>query len=196
MAPKKKFSREQIIEAAFDIARKEGMDRITIRKVADHLESSIAPIYVNFRDVEELKKEVIKKIAHLSRQLLNEHDSGRPFYDIGAASLKFASEYSVLFRDFVMKQNHYLQDYDREMGTRLVEHMKKDDELKGFTDEELSMILFKMRVFTTGLSVMVANGLLPKEYGGDKNRELLEQVGTDLIEAARLRKKKERLNGQ
>lgn len=60
MPPKKKFSKEQIVEAAFEIAKEEGMSYITIRKVADRLRSSIAPIYVNFDNVEELISVVMK----------------------------------------------------------------------------------------------------------------------------------------
>lgn len=61
MPPKNKFSKEQISEAAFAIAESEGIDRITIRKVADRLGSSIAPIYVNFTDVEALSKPLLTK---------------------------------------------------------------------------------------------------------------------------------------
>jgi hypothetical protein len=42
--------------------------------------------------------------------------------------------------------------------------MQKDPELKGFTIDELKIILLKMRIFQLGLSMMVANSLLPKEY--------------------------------
>lgn len=50
MAPKKKFTKDQIIDAAFEIARTEGIEFITIRKVAEKLGGSIAPIYVNFKE--------------------------------------------------------------------------------------------------------------------------------------------------
>ena len=50
MAPKKKYSKEKIIDSAFEVARIEGIDSITIRKVAEKMGSSIAPIYVNFNE--------------------------------------------------------------------------------------------------------------------------------------------------
>ncbi|MBS4197109.1 TetR/AcrR family transcriptional regulator [Lederbergia citri] len=188
MAPKKKFSKEQIIDAAFEIAKTDGMDSISIRKVAEKLGSSIAPIYVNFSEVDELKKEVMKKIIELSNQLLSEQNSGHPFRDIGVASLRFAREYSVLFRDLVMKQNEYMDSYDDDMGHGLVEMMKGDSNLAGFSQEELMTIFFKMRVFTVGLSVMVANGLLPKEFNEEKGVEFLNSTATDVITTARLNK--------
>lgn len=61
MAPKKKYSKQQIIDAAFEIAKEEGMSSITIRKVAEHLGSSIAPIYVNFNTIDDLTEAVMQK---------------------------------------------------------------------------------------------------------------------------------------
>jgi AcrR family transcriptional regulator len=188
MAPKKKFSKQQIIDAAFEIARIEGIDSITIRKVADKLGSSIAPIYVNFNDVDELIKEVVRKTFEVSKQLLHEQNSGNPFRDIGIASLRFAKEFSVLYRDLVMKNNPHMKYYEQEVGNDLIELMKNDPELEGFKDEELMNILFKMKIFQTGLSVMVANGLLPEQFDEEMVIGILDHTAMDVISAARLRK--------
>ncbi|MEH7379203.1 TetR family transcriptional regulator [Bacillus sp. JJ1533] len=189
MAPKKKFSKQQIIEAAFEIAKKEGMSNITIRKVAEYLGSSIAPIYVNFNNVDELMEAVMQKIIELSYQLLAEENSGKPFHDIGVASLRFAKEYPVLFRDFVLNQTNYTQNYTEDMGQGLIEQMKGDEDLEGFTDEELMTILLKMRIFTTGLSIMVASGMLPEEFNEEMGVGLLDSMATDVITTAYLQKK-------
>ncbi|MCR2821746.1 TetR/AcrR family transcriptional regulator [Lederbergia panacisoli] len=186
MAPKKKFTKEQIINAAFEIAKEEGISKITIRKVADQLGSSIAPIYVNFKDIDELIQEVIKKVVELGNQVVSEQDSGRPLHDSGVASLCFAREYSILFREFVMGQNEYMRDYEKNMNPNLFDRMKEDSELQGFTEEELKAILFKMRVFTTGLAVMVANGLLPEKFTEESVIELLDHTANDIITSARL----------
>jgi AcrR family transcriptional regulator len=187
MAPKSKFKKDQIIDAAFEIARTEGIDRITIRKVAEKLGSSIAPIYVNFKEVDELIQEVIKKTFAISKQLLMEQNTGHPFHDIGVASLRFAKEYSVLFRDLVMKKNDHMKDQDNEVGT-LVELMKKDPQLEGLTDGELMTILLKMKIFQTGLSVMVANELLPDDFDEEQMIHILNSTAMDIIAAAQMRK--------
>ncbi|NIK77107.1 AcrR family transcriptional regulator [Paenibacillus castaneae] len=187
MAPKSKFTKEQIIDAAFDIARTEGIDGITIRKVAERLGSSIAPIYVNFKEVDELVQEVIQKTFAISKQLLMEQNSGHPFHDIGVASLRFAKEYSVLYRDLVMKENEYLNSQDDEMAI-LVELMRRDPDLEGLTEGELMTLLLKMKIFQTGLCVMVANGLLPVEFDEEKMMHLLNSTAMDIIGAAQIRK--------
>lgn len=164
----------------------EGLDSITTRKVAEKLGSSVAPIYVNFKEVDKLVKEVVKKIVNISKQYLIEVDSGNPFHDIGVASVRFAKEYSVLFRDLVMKPNQHMQDFDKDMGDALVKRMKKDAELEGFSDDELKLILLKMKIFQTGLSVMVANGLFPDNLSEEQVIELLDSAAADIIVAARL----------
>lgn len=188
MAPKNKFSKDQIIEAAFDIAKIEGIDSITIRRVAEGLESSIAPIYVNFTDINELKQAVIKKIYDLGKQMIESQNTGNPFRDIGIASLRFAKEYSVLFRELMIKNNNYLISYDEEMGDVLFEQMKNDPDLNSFSDEELKTILLKMRIFQLGLSVMTANELLPESFTEEKMIELLESTATDVIFSTHHRK--------
>lgn len=187
MAPKPKYTKEEILATAFDLAREKGLDSITVRSVAKKLGSSIAPIYVNFKTVDELIQEVVKKAFKISRQMLIEQNSGHPFRDIGIASLRFASEYSVLYRDLIIKSNPHMK-YDNENTNFVIEQMKKDPILSTFSDEELKTILFKMQTFQTGLSVMVANKLLPEDFDDDKLIEIFDSTAADVIAATHLRK--------
>ncbi len=189
MGPKIKFSKEQIIDAAFEIAKTEGIDNITMRKIAEGMGGSVAPIYVNFKNINELIEAVIERIMGVSQQLLIEESSGNPFYDMGRASLRFAMEYSVLFRDLVLKNNSYMQDYDEEMMPVLIKEMQKDPELEGFTEDELKNLLLKMKIFQLGLSVMAANGLLPKEYKKQDLLDILSSTANDVILSAKLSKR-------
>jgi AcrR family transcriptional regulator len=188
MGPKVKFTKEQIIDAAFEIAKTEGIDSITMRKIAEQMGSSVAPIYVNFKNVDELNEALIERIISVSQQLLSEESSGNPFHDIGRASLRFASEYSMIFRDLVMASNSRIKVYDEKIIPVLIEQMKKDPELEGFTVDELKTILLKMKIFQLGLSVMVANGLLPKGYEMQDLMDLLSSAANDVILSARLSK--------
>lgn len=188
MGPKVKFTREQIIDAAFEIAQTEGIDNITMRKIAEKLGSSVAPIYVNFKNVDELNEALIERIICISRQLIAEENSGNPFHDIGRASIRFAMEYNIIFRDMVIKSGKYMQGYDEIMIPALIEEMKKDPNLAGFTDDELSTILLKMRMFQLGLSIMAANSLLPKEYSRQDLIDIMASAADDVIMSAKLRK--------
>ncbi len=189
MGPKAKFTKEQVIDAAFEIAQIEGLDNITMRKIAEKLGSSVAPIYVNFQDTSELTKALIERVINISQQLLKEENTGNPFFDIGMASLRFAKEYSAIFRDIVLRNNDHMKDYDEKMAPILIQEMKNDPELEGFTEKELKEILLKMRIFQIGLSVMVANGLLPNNYGKQELKDILLSTADDVIMSARIRKR-------
>ncbi len=190
MGPKVKFTKEQVINAAFEIAKSEGIDNVTMKKIAQKMGSSVAPIYVNFKNVNELTEALIDKIFSISQQLLIEESTGNPFYDIGRASLRFADEYKVLFRDMIMKSNSYKKSYDEKMTPVLIDEMKKDPELKDFTDEELKTILLKVSVFQMGLSVMVANGLIPEECRKQDLMDILSSATDDIILSTRSNKNK------
>ncbi len=184
MPPKNKYSKEQIIDNAFEIAKEEGIGSITIRKVAKKLKSSVAPIYVNFESIDGLIQAVVEKTFAISKQIIDEQSSGNPFQDIGLASLRFAKEYPVLFRDLAINQNKYMENNSQDMDYMIVEQMKQDPELEGFTEEELLNILLKMKIFQTGLSFMVCNGLLDEE----KAIKLLLDSATDVICATQMQK--------
>jgi len=193
MAPKTKFTRETIINAAFDIAKVEGINQITVRKVAEKMGSSIAPIYVNFVEIDELKAAVIHKVHMISQQMLTTKYTEDPFLNIGIASLKFSREYPVLFKDLIMNNTMYMQDVQPQADT-ILQQMKQAPTLTSFTDQEMGGILFKMKVFQMGLSVMDVNGLLPAVMDEQQLIELLESTGNDLILAAQSRRNVEEQN--
>jgi AcrR family transcriptional regulator len=188
MPPKTKFTKEAIIDAAFDIAKTEGIDSISVRKVADKLGSSIAPIYVNFTDVEELKQAVLAKVHEIASQMIKTEYSPNPFLNIGIAGLKFARQYNVLFKDLVFNSSRYVNQVNPS-STNIMEQMKQSPTLSGFSDEELGGILFKMRVFQLGLTVMDVNGMLPENFDEETIIHMLESAGQDVITATRLRQK-------
>ena len=58
------ISKENILNAGFDITRKYGINKVSNRELAKYLNCSIRPIYYQFKNSEELKKELINKIEH------------------------------------------------------------------------------------------------------------------------------------
>ena len=65
MPPLQKTGKEEIVNAAFDIVRREGKDSLNARALAGRLGISTQPIFSNFRNMEELKAEVVKKASVL-----------------------------------------------------------------------------------------------------------------------------------
>lgn len=185
MPPKVKFTREQIVQAAFAIANREGIEGITIRKVAHSLGSSIAPIYVNFETVEELKDVVAAMTFTLAGEMMKEGQL-KNFMDIGLTSLRFAREYPMLFNDLVVKPNRYFDGNYGPTMEKLQQIMAEDPALQGLSQEEHLELLMKMRIFTTGLAVMAA-GAYAGKIDEARQAQLLQDVGNELAQAIRLR---------
>ncbi|KKH93617.1 TetR family transcriptional regulator [Methanosarcina sp. 1.H.T.1A.1] len=188
MPPKTKFDKEAIVEAAFAIAKEEGFAGITARSVAKRLRSSVAPIYLNFATIDDLIKAVVERVFALSDELLAKQKGPDLFENIGKASLVFAREYPVFFRELVMQQNPYVASYET-FQDAMVEALAEDENMRGLTYEERKFLLLKMRIFQTGLSVMVANGHLPSWLDDQAAEALLLEMGEDLLRIQQIKQK-------
>lgn len=187
MAPKTKFDRDLIIETALDIAKEKGLTGITARNVAKKLESSVAPIYVNFKTIEELIDAVVERVFKISEELLIRQDGKTMFEKIGKASLEFAREYPILFRELSIEPNPYMDSYES-MEKIMLEAMAKDEKIKDWRDKERRILLLKMRIFQMGLSAMIANGHIPIWIDNKELDELLMEVGEELLIACEIKR--------
>lgn len=61
-----KISKEMILDTAFAIVRKYGMEKLSNRELANKLKCSIRPIYYQFANVEEMQKELYQKLKNTS----------------------------------------------------------------------------------------------------------------------------------
>lgn len=186
MPPKTKFNREDIVEAAFEIAKEEGFAGITARSVAKRLGSSVAPIYVHFAAIDDLIAAVVQRVFALSDELLAKQKGPHLFKNIGKASLAFAREYPVFLRELVLQPNPYMNAYAT-LENAMVEALAEDEAMGGWTDEQQRRLFLKMRVFQLGLSVIVANGHVPAWLDEQAVEELLMEVGEELLLAQQMK---------
>lgn len=99
MPPKAKFTREEIIEKAIQIARTEGMDKITARELGKQLNSSSRPIFTVFESMDEVKQEVICYAKELYKQYVAQGlKADLAFKGVGIAYITFAIEEPKLFQ--------------------------------------------------------------------------------------------------
>lgn len=162
MPPKAKFSREEIIEAAFQIAKTGGIDKITSRELGKRLQSSARPIFTVFENMEEVKAEVIARakevydgyVAEGLRQEL-------AFKGVGMAYIKFSMEEPMLF------QLLFMSAMPGKLGVESILPQidaSYDDILKSvqkYVDsrEAADMIYQHLWTYTHGIATMCATGL-------------------------------------
>ena len=108
MPPKAKITKEMIINTAFNIVQKEGVDKVTARSISEKLSCSTQPVLYYFSTVEDIKRMVYKKAdEYHSDYIMNiEIDCTNPMLAIGINYIKFAIEERNLFR-FLFQSNEF-----------------------------------------------------------------------------------------
>ena len=99
----KKVSKDDIIDAAIDVLRDDGFSAINARSVAKKLGCSTQPIYLSFKNMEELKSALTERAIEMHtkrvRDSLRSHEGNDSRYSsYGMGFVKFAAEEKQLFR--------------------------------------------------------------------------------------------------
>ncbi len=66
--------------------------------------------------------------------------------------------------------------------------LAEDEAMRGWTLEERRNLLLKMRIFQTGLSVMIANGQMPSWLDDKAVDALLMETGADLLRIQKVKR--------
>lgn len=99
MPPKAKYTRDQIIDAAFGIVREKGRDALSARSLARALNSSTGLIFASFSSIEEVQREVVGRAKKLYAEYVLEGLKEKiPFKGFGMNYIRFAKDEPELFR--------------------------------------------------------------------------------------------------
>lgn len=163
MPPKAKITREMIIDAAFSIVRKEGIEKMTARSISERLNCSTQPVLYCFSTVEDIKREVYQKAdEYHSDYIMNmKGNYGNPMLTIGMNYIKFAIEERNLFR-FLFQSNEF-------SGADLPDLMNMEQllpllavlqqELKA-SEDEAKQIFSTLFIFVHGYASLFANNTM------------------------------------
>ncbi|MCP4368986.1 MAG: TetR/AcrR family transcriptional regulator [Deltaproteobacteria bacterium] len=98
MPPKVKFKKEAIIDAAFNVVRKNGWQELSARSIARELNSSTGPIYSHLDSMNNLEEEVIQKAMALFMEHIIKPRTGDKWIDHGIGYVFFARDEKHLFK--------------------------------------------------------------------------------------------------
>ncbi|MBE6656339.1 MAG: TetR/AcrR family transcriptional regulator [Ruminococcaceae bacterium] len=161
MPPKVKFSREQIVDAAYELIRKEGKDALTARNLASALGTSTAPIFTAFESIEALTDAVTARaMARYDAYLSEGLSHPIPFKGAGCAHIRFAKDEPLLFRFLFIEREgqppvlHYLpgSGYNEERVRGTLESSY------GYETESAKRLYNHLSVYVHGLAMLYAFG--------------------------------------
>lgn len=152
----KKITREDIVNAALDVLREGGFQAVNARNVAKKLGCSTQPIYLSYRNMEELKAEMTRRAteAHTQRIMasIRNNDGGRSRYcDYGIGFIRFAEQEKQLFRWLYLEDG---QNGKRKADVHLPEIIRVISEEYGYDEETAKSLHRDMTYYSYGLAVM------------------------------------------
>lgn len=158
MPPKFKFTREQIVDAAFHRVRRNGWPALTTRTLADELGASARPIYSFFNSMEEVEAEVVKRAVHLLHETMIRPRTGDPWHDHGIGYVMFAMAERQLFRSINDEKHIALyKKYGDVIWASLTESLADYPPFRGLTAEQIYTIQLQRWLFAHGLAFSASN---------------------------------------
>ena len=182
MPPKVKFTREQIITAALNVTRKNGIVGLTARGVAAELGSSAKPIFGLFQNMEEVQKEVIAAANTLYQSYISRGmTEGKypPYKASGIAYIQFAKEEKELFKLLFMRDRtgEKIEENREEIRPMLNIIMKN----LGISEDEARVFHLELWLYVHGIATMIATNYL------DWDIEFISNALTDAFEGLKYR---------
>ena len=99
MPPKVKITKDEIIQAALNVARVKGASRVSTRDIAAELQVSTRPIFTYFDTMDEVRAEIRKAAEAVYQQyILRGLAEPLPFMGVGMQYIRFAKEEPQLYR--------------------------------------------------------------------------------------------------
>lgn len=158
MARKKEIDKQRILDAAYNLAVRGGIESLTARNIAKAVNCSTQPIYLEFENMQDLRNQVLARISdELKSNTLQQNFTGEPLIDLDLSYLYFAKEHVDLFRAmFVDGKFGNQMIVDTLMGLGL-EKFKQQFDAEQFSEERLNHIVISNWIAATGLATLLIN---------------------------------------
>lgn len=105
MAPKNKFTKEEMVEAALRVVKAKGIEGLTAKTIADELGTSTQPIFTSFGSMDEVRAEVYAAAESVYDRYTNRGlEEDIPFLGVGKQYIRFARQEPELYRMLFLKR--------------------------------------------------------------------------------------------
>ncbi len=165
--PKQRITKEMVVEAAFELARRGGLERVTVKGIAEKLGCSVQPIYSYCENMEGLRNDVAERARRFLREYVEARaDRGDLFRSTGRAYLQAAKEEPHIFRMFIFQERKNissLEEFYRAEANPLMARGIAD--ALGIGVSEAARLHLNMLIYTVGIGTVfsVATPGIPAE---------------------------------
>lgn len=173
------FTRESILDAAFQIFARDGLQSISARGIASRIGASTAPVYSCFSSIDEIRGELMQlSLARLLAYTETEYTKD-VFLNIGVGLLEFVKEYPRVYRAMFLEEDGNRAIFEQLREKNRIQ-MRKEPSLAPFSDAQLDIILRKLTVYTHGLAALICANMLEDNSTADLIAQL-QDAGSAII---------------
>lgn len=161
VARKKEIDKQRILDAAYKLAVKDGIEGLTARNIAKAVRCSTQPIYLEFQNMGDLRSQVLNRItSELRNNTLQQNFTGDPLIDLDLSYIYFAKEHTGLFRAMFV---------DGKFGTKVVsdtlmelgiQKFEEQFDASQFSNERIRHIVVTNWVSATGIAALQINQMV------------------------------------
>ena len=175
------FTREEVLAAALNLVREQGIAAVTARRLGEKLGSSSKPIFSLFENMEDVLSAVMEAADKLYQNYLKEDmTSGKypPYKASGMAYIRFAKEEKELFKLLFMRDRSHENTDNKEENKQLLELIQQN---LGINEEEAYLFHLEMWIYVHGMATMLATSYL------ELDEAFISKVLTDGYEGMKTR---------
>ena len=169
MPPKARVTKDMVVKAAFEVARKTGAENINARTVSEKLNCSTQPVMYHFATIEELKRAAYAKADWFHTEYLMNIEQHNILLGIGLNYIRFAVEephlFRFLFQSGFSTENSLLEMINSEELKPVISTMQKTMNLN---IEQTKEVFVTLALFVHGYASIIINNSL--EY----NEKIIE----------------------
>ncbi|MGL4307476.1 TetR/AcrR family transcriptional regulator [Cetobacterium sp. SF1] len=186
MARKPNFTREEILNCAYDILLEDSLKEVTARNVAKRLKASTISIYSTFSSMGDLKNELAKKAKNKLFEYTKTNYTDLELLNIGMGVCLFAKEEKALFRTIFLRETmpkEFIDEVLEDFKTLIYNSFKGTNLSQDFSDEIIHWIMKKGWLYTQGFATLICTGFYDNPTYDEIKNELVE-MGTIIINQA------------
>lgn len=160
MAPKTRYTLDDILDSAFRIVRNGGFESLTARSIAEDLNSSTMPIYSCGKTMLEIEEAVLERAWELMGIYQKKKRSHDVYLDLGLGYVVFAKEEPHLFKSlFSRKHETTNKRLAEENFSHNVAQLSDYPLFKGISDKAKQNILTHGWIYSHGFAdLLVKSG--------------------------------------
>ena len=187
LAPKEQFTEGILLDCAFEMARKSGIDSVNARDLAKELGCSTKPIFRLFASMDDLKYAIFERASNLYNERMFQGLQQSSFLGMGLAYINFAREEKKFFELLFLSNKYKISSFSELLNDvenqGIIALISKNT---GLTQSSAKSLFIDIWLTTHGIATMCATNTC------DLDSSEIEGILKDVFEGV----KQKLLNGE